>query len=332
MTTWDDLLDEFRALGGTADNVCLKVGRYGRGLFPKDSSKPVQIRIPDSLLVDHKFAQFPSGDFRLSADAPVGARERTFLENYEGEFSWPAGKREIEMTLQTIQETSPELRDLLRQSYYGHRWVVEPTDELVQQRFLDSRVINYKGADVIMPIIELANHGHETEYQIDEGVGLSGMFSDEILVRYQLCDPLQIFGKWGFASDKEFIGLSVHFKLEQAGVVVERADPKPKSEARPFTPAVSVEGGRINFPYLLLGHRTKPALPRGNFLRMMRDAGRLRTEAEDVFDFILHGNRMHLLKLIGACEGTAPRPGRLLRDMARFQLEAISHCVGRADT
>ena len=51
LTTWDELLDEFRALGGTADNIRLGHGEFGRGLFPVDPAKPVVIDIPDNLLV-----------------------------------------------------------------------------------------------------------------------------------------------------------------------------------------------------------------------------------------------------------------------------------------
>src|SRR6266480_2604064 len=51
LTSWHELLDEFRALGGTADNIRLGDGQFGRGLFPVDGTKPVAIHIPDSLLV-----------------------------------------------------------------------------------------------------------------------------------------------------------------------------------------------------------------------------------------------------------------------------------------
>jgi hypothetical protein len=182
-----------------------------------------------------------------------------------------------------------------------------------------------------MPIVELANHGHETRYDYTEGVGLAGTFAGEVLVRYQLCDPLQIFGKWGFASESEFFALSVHLNLEQARIVIGRDDPKPEDERKPFQPKVTVENGRVTFPYLLLGHKRQPGLPRGNFIRMMRDAGRLRAEAEDLFDLIQHINRLHMLNLLAIGENAPPGLGRLLERVARFQLEAMSHCIGRAE-
>ena len=49
---WDEMLDEFRSLGGIADNIRLGEGRFGRGLFPVDTSRPYRIHIPPSLLVN----------------------------------------------------------------------------------------------------------------------------------------------------------------------------------------------------------------------------------------------------------------------------------------
>ena len=328
---WEEMLTEFRALGGTAENICLKEGCYGRGLFPVAPSKPVKVLIPDSLLLDYEYVEFRHGVFKIAAEAPIGARERAFLENYECEFSWPAGRSEIESLLHTVQESSPELRELLKKSYYGYRWVAEPTPETVQERFLESRVIHYKDMDVIMPIVELANHGQVGQYEVGDGVGLSGIFAGEILVQYQLCDPLQIFGKWGFASDSELLALSIHLKMEQAGLVIGRDDPKPKQERKPFLPTVTVEGGKINFPYILLGHKRQPGLPRGNFIRTMRDAGRLRSEAEDLFDLLQHANRLHMLQLLAASEEAPPRLARLLQRVSRFQMEAMSHYIGRGE-
>jgi len=329
---WDDMLAEFRALGGTAENICLRQGLFGRGLFPVDPSQPIKLRVPDSLLVDHRYVQFYNDAFRLADDAPIGQRERAFLEAYEREFSWPAGRREIEGIFEVMQQASPELRELLKNGYYCYRWVAEPTPEVIQKRFLESRVIRYKGTDVIMPIVELANHGHATQYQTDDGVGLGGQFSGEILVRYQLCDPLQVFGKWGFASGDEAFALSVHLKVEQARILIGRGDVSSPPESKPFCPEIATVDERLKLSYLLLGHKQRPALARGIFTRMMRDRGRLRDEADSIFDTILHANRMHMLQLFAASEKAPQRLGNVLRKVARFQLEAMSHSIGRSDT
>lgn len=47
----DGILDDFRALGGTASNIRLGEGRFGRGLIPTDPNLPVRIHVPENLLV-----------------------------------------------------------------------------------------------------------------------------------------------------------------------------------------------------------------------------------------------------------------------------------------
>jgi hypothetical protein len=176
--------------------------------------------------------------------------------------------------------------------------------------------------------VELANHGHASRYEVGDGIGLSGLFPQEVLVRYELCDPLQIFGKWGFASGGEFFALSINLALEgKAGsLVIKRGDVGAEAGRRPFFPDVSIEGDRITLSYLMLGHKNFPRLARGNFYRIMRDAGR--SDAEERFDRIQHANRMVFYKLDAASERAAPPLGCLLRSVARFQLEAMSHNVG----
>ena len=48
---WHAFLDEFRAFGGKAENVMQRRGAFGLGLFPIDPSKPVDLLVPDELLV-----------------------------------------------------------------------------------------------------------------------------------------------------------------------------------------------------------------------------------------------------------------------------------------
>src|ERR1041385_6586669 len=146
---WEDMLGEFRALGGTADNICLKEGRFGRGLFPRDPSKPIRIHIPENLLVDMEHATVAGDEFRFAPDAPVGARERAFLENYERDFSWGPGRKEPEQLLQMMSEAPPELRAVLDTPFGFDPWLAGPTTEAIRERFLAARVIHHKGVRVV---------------------------------------------------------------------------------------------------------------------------------------------------------------------------------------
>src|SRR5436305_1795885 len=159
---WNEMLEEFRALGGVADNVYLGEGRFGRGLFPIDPSRPIKIHIPESLLLPVKHVEFRNDAFRIKPGAPIGARERRFLENYERDFSWNASREHIHDLLQMVHEAPLELREQLRK--FCAWWVSGPTPKAVQERFIASRAIRYNGKRVLMPITELANHGDGIEY------------------------------------------------------------------------------------------------------------------------------------------------------------------------
>ena len=49
---FQNLLEQFIELGGTAENICLRKGGLGRGIFPLDSLRRAKIVTPKSLLID----------------------------------------------------------------------------------------------------------------------------------------------------------------------------------------------------------------------------------------------------------------------------------------
>jgi len=327
---WDEMLDEFRALGGVADNICLKEGRFGRGLFPGDSSKPIKVHIPESLLIDANHLEFENYDLRVGPSSPAGAREKAFLENYEREFSWGVGREHTETILKLFQDAPAGLREILEgPPFNAGRWLADPNPKSIAERYFASRTIQYKGRIVVMPIVEMANYGDATQYEIGNGIGLSGRFDDEILVRYDLaCDSLYIFNAWGFATPEE-AAFSLPMGLEKSGIAIHRNAIKPELGRPRFFPRALVEGGKITLSFLLLGHKKYPRLARGIFYRIMRDAGR--RDAEEIFDMIQHVNRTQFYKLLAASEDAPPVLGRMLREVARYQLDAMSNNIGQRD-
>lgn len=328
---WADMLEEFRSLGGVAENICLREGRYGRGLFPSNPFKPYKINIPPSLLVDVKDVRFEGNTFGIASGAHIGAKERSFLESYQREFAWGVARNATEDVLQMLQEAPPELREILRKPFGLEVWLREPTPEQVQERFLASRALSFKeGMDVVIPIVELANHGSGTGYRVeDDGVGLSGQTAEEILVQYGARDPLGMFLGWGFASKSEPFALSLAMGVRQAGLLIRRGEADPASKPAPFMPTVIRDGSTIYLSYLMLGHRKNPQLARGIFNRIMRDVGR--ADATELFDFIQHANRLQWLRLLGASEQAAVPLANLLRTLVYAQLDALSHSIGSLD-
>jgi hypothetical protein len=184
-----------------------------------------------------------------------------------------------------------------------------------------------------MPIVELANHGSAPGYELDDGVGLSGRFEDEVLVRYNQLDPLQVFQHWGFVSRIESFAWSLSFGIslgsKQLDLSIRRNALNFEEGCDPFYPEVQKDGAQTVLSKMLLGHKAYPAVPRGIFYRVCREVEV--DDAAELFDRIQHVNRMQFLRLAQLSETAAPRLGRLLRNLAYAQLELLSNSFGARD-
>ena len=256
MSKWVDMLAEFRALGGIAENLCLKNGAFGRGLFPLDPSKPYKLHIPASLLMDTNHVEFENDVFRVGPKAQIGERARSFLEEYQRDFSWGVASKEVRDVVQMLYEAPQEIRDLMQGPFQARSWLVEPTDPAaVQRRYLASRALNFKtGIDVVIPIVELANHGQTTGYEVDEnGVGFEGKTDGEILVQYHPDDPLGMFVGWGFVSENEPFACSLSLRVDKKGppIRIMRKEVNLELRPKPFMPDVTREGDLLDtvFPH-----------------------------------------------------------------------------------
>ena len=331
MSKLEDMLAEFRALGGIAENLCLKNGAFGRGLFPLEPSKPYKLHIPASLLININHAEFENDVFRVGPKAQIGERARSFLEGYERDFSWGVANQEVRDVLQMLYEAPEEIRELMRSPFNTDSWLVEPTHPAaVQRRYLASRALAFKpGIDVVIPIVELANHGQKTGYEVDEnGVGLKGKTDGEILANYHRDDPLGMFVGWGFVSENESFACSLSLGVDKKGppLRIMRKEVNLELRPRPFMHDVTREGDTLILSFLMLVNRHNPQLPRAIFDHIMREAGR--KNVVEMFDYIQLVNRLQWLKLMKASESAAVPLGQMLRNLARSQLEAMSYNIG----
>jgi hypothetical protein len=326
MGAWDEMLDEFRALGGTAQNVRLGEGALGRGLFPIDPSQPVVIRIPGNLLMETADATFENGAFRVRPQAKIGARERAFLESYEDRFSWGGGGREdIAQVFEQAQALPAELRELLRAELRCGDWFGAFTPPTVEECFLSSRCIAWQGRMVVMPIVELANHGAGADYDTANGVSLGGTFASEVLVRYSEIDSYGLFLNWGFSHPQpQALSIALGGNVGGGRLRILRDLSEFRSPARP--PKLTNVGGTATLDFLTIGDREQPRRCKAAFHKLMRDAGF--PGFEEAFDTIQHANRMHFLKLMAAVEGFEVPIAHTLRRMARHQLAAMSFAFG----
>ena len=325
---WDEMLAEFRALGGTADNICLREGPIGRGLFPVDPAKPVAIRIPGNLLVDISDVDFAGGNFRVAARATIGERERAFLESYEAQFSWGSGGlSEIERIFDHAQAFPADIRRTLKSDYHCGDWFDDATDALMQRQFMLSRSIRYKDRTVVMPIVELANHGLFASYATRDGVGLQGQFSGEVLVRYADFDAHGTFSTWGFAFDQpQAFSIALGGKVGKNPVRINR-DLGGVVPGTPYwIPEFAARDGGAQLRFLMLGSKQYPKHCKSIFYKIMREIGL--SGFEEAFETVQHANRLFYLNLWSLIEDIDGPMAHTFRRVVHYQLRALSYCYG----
>jgi hypothetical protein len=330
LNSWDELVDEFRALGGTIENVRLGHGALGRGLFPIEPGRPFLIEIPPSLLVAATDVVFENGVLKIAAAASIGARERQFLEDYYAHISWGGGGRaEIERIFEHAIELPVELRQNLLEHYRLGDWFAEPSSELIQRQFVDSRELGgLRNGTVMMPIIELANHGPLCSYLGSENLVLKGTTADEITVEYVSGDTYSYFHSWGFVTESD-TAFSVLLEGSVGGtpLQISRMTIRTKVGVRPVPPTLTKSpGGILKLDFLMLGNRKMPRLCRGNFRSAFRAAGY--PDADESFDKIRMANQQQFLDLLADLEPLEGAMVRELRRLARLQLQALTYCYG----
>ena len=325
---WDEMIAEFRALGGVAENVRLGHGALGRGVFAIDPAKPVRIHVPESLLVEAGDVVFEGGKLKVAPAAKTGAREARFVEAYEAQFGWgDAGRREVEQVLDAAQELPDALRRRLRTEFRCGPWFEDRDDALVERQFIASRQIGYGARRVIMPVLDLANHGAGPGFRMQNGIALGGTARDEVLVGYSDMDTYGVFLAWGFAAEQpQAFSIALSGSVGVAKLNVDRDFGKIKAADRVGLPAMTRQDTGVKLDFLMIGNRNFPRLSRGIFYKRMREAGL--NGFEEAFDLVHHVNRMHFLDLIGALEDVEGAMADTLRRMARLQLQTMSHAWG----
>lgn len=333
--SWPDILTQFCALGGTAENIRMGYGSLGRGLFAIDPSKPVDLRTPPNLLPRRSDVIFRDNRFYIAPAANIGEPERAWLERYLNEISWGSGGRdETTAEIERLRSLPLAVRETLARTF-GMKFVVgELSPEMIAQRFLDARVITVN-EETVMPMIELVNNGPAPGYDTSSGVAVRGLFSDEVLVSYsEGHDTILCFAAWGIVCERPFAyshPLRLPIRQMDLDILVDIHDAKKVEVNLPKTlplklPKVTVQSGRIGFSFLMLGMKGLPRIPKSMFRRVIGDAGlQLDDEPFEIAQYINRGTFLGLLRDLETVEGEAARS---LRRVCLLQLDALNQSFG----
>lgn len=273
---------------------------------------------------------FENDVLKIAPDAGIGARERQFLEDYYAHLSWGGGGRaEIERIFEQAAELPAGLRRKLLEHYRCGDWFAEPSPKLIQQQFVDTRDLGgFHDRTVMMPVIELANHGTLCSYEAGENLQIKGATADEITVEYASGDTYSIFHSWGFVAE---CGIAFSVLLEGsiggAPLQISRHTLRTTMGVRPVPPTLTKSaGGILKLDFLMLGNRKMPRLCRGNFRSAFRTAGY--ADADETFEKIRMANQQQFLDLLADLEPLEGAMVRELRRLARLQLRALTYCFG----
>jgi hypothetical protein len=336
--TADELLSWFRALGGVADNVQLRQGPHGWGLFVVDPAQPVRVFTPASLLVSPKdLCLSPGGQIRVSPQAKLNPELLSFHEAYQRDWGWGAGAWQRSLQQHRQRQALPAaLAPFL--ALLGAPTDVGPlpTPEQALVAHCVSRQIKVEGRSCLMPVLELINHAPDgAPYGVDQGVALAGRFTDEVFACYRReMDAFHFLFNYHFVSPARVV-LSGQVRIDLPGMGVlhiARDDGRVDHHQGIPQPHVEVRQGAIHLSFVELAHLDAPERPREVFVRLMGAQGLPTARGHELFEGLVAHHRQVLQTLVQACEAArlADGPGdegglaRQLHQVAQAQLACLS--------
>ena len=326
---WHAFLEDFRGFGGRAENVMQRKGNFGMGLFPIDPSKPVDLHVPSSLLVSIENIELKDGNIVIKDDQNFPPGYSEWFRKYQENYSWGAEGKEITMAFEKGLKALPfSVQNLLNN--YGLynadiRFPEKDSEKEILQRFIQTRCINYQGKKVIMPIIDLVNHSPSVKtYDINaEGIAIDGVFEGEVLVRYNLLDPIRRLLGYGFNA-QEMMGYSLRCRIQHQDHVVIVQGGQSNRPMQPCKATFQKERFVVEQP--LLGSVRTPRMPRTLFLKACNGVEGI--DANELFDQIHHSNIIALASIIRELEDSESEAASQLRRSCVDQMVAQSHYFG----
>ncbi len=237
---WRDLAKDFKALGGTIENLRLDEGAHGRGLFYVESSSEAMVKCPMNLLSPSAAVTAGSGKVEVNGDAMPNRDHRQFIEDYyQALFYEQSGQQELSSFHEELRLLPLHAKSLLMKlGIVDERTLnTKPTETEVFQFYKARRSVRHKNIPVLAPIWDLINHSsfasrfRTTEQGVETQESL--MHGQEFLHRYNLLKgPLAQWRTYGFCS-KEVACYSFPFtrKIPSSSIILHTVGKQGGAEA-----------------------------------------------------------------------------------------------------
>lgn len=322
-----EMLRQFRTLGGVADNVCIRQGPHGYGLFAVIPRRPVRLMVPAPLLISPQALVItPTGDVEVKNGSGLSAELAAFHATYQRSFGWGAGGFEyIKQHRQQLCALPGALKNFLHILGCPNDLSQLPTPAQAFKEHCISRQISVFGASRLMPVMELINYANDgASYVVmQDSVSLSGTFKDEVLARYRhSMDAFHFFFNYHFATPgRSTLSCDVtvdipHFKTLR----VTRLDGLSDVKNGVRWPQLSVRKDEIHLSFVELVNRDTPTLPRQVFIELLSAQGLAISRAHQLFEGLLDHNRQIFQDFLRACENAEGHVVENLKAVAGYQL------------
>ena len=326
------LLERFTSLGGMAENICHREGEYGRGIFPVDSSRRARIMTPKNLLVERGDVCVSRDEIYVKDSSQFTSKEKNFIElNYN--YAWKDGGNACAAEFLKYVSTMPESvkNQLLGCGFIG-KDLLEccPDESGVLKRFIDERVVNFEGKNVLASIWDFVNHSsfaaplRITPYGVETPPIEPGL--EEVLHKYSgKNSPMSMWKKYGFACEC-IVAYSIPFtlKIGNHALAIRCAgrlglDPKEKT-------SFSVDGDVLSIKSLPVGCLSN-ALPRENFKSILSSVGLSADVANRLFPKIREVNIKARRDLIDSLQGAGSGAKAQLYKALMYEIKLIENSL-----
>ncbi|SIS69937.1 hypothetical protein [Neptunomonas antarctica] len=327
---FSEILEEFRTLGGTANNIELRKGIYGHGIYPLDVNKAIKIVTPPELLISPNLLYLDrSNQLKVKAKTDLNPKLIDFFEKYQRFFGWGNG---------AITELDDYHRELCRLPKIMQQYLVlfgwdypdfdkkKPKDYL--NEYFISRQIRIENESKIMPIIDLINHSSAgIAYTADNGVSVEGMFKSEVLTRYHgSFDAFHFYKNYRIAVPSNIVlSCDVKINVPNVGSInINRFDSIVDKVSDVIIPNIFKKDGEIRMSFVPLANKNKNAPSKQIFVEQIQKFNVPESTAYQIFDGLIEHNKQALTKLLDECMKSNSKIARELQVIALNQLALIS--------
>jgi hypothetical protein len=332
MGNFQDILERFIELGGTAENICLRKGELGRGIFPLDSLRRSKIFTPKNLLIDRSDVCISRDEIYVKGSSRFSSKEKNFIELYYN-YAWNGGGSSCSAEFLKYVLAIPESvkSQLLGCGFIDRALLNRCVDESeVFKRFVDERVVGFEGYSVLASIWDLVNHSsfapaiRIAPYGVETPPIEPGL--EEILHKYsQKNSPIGMWKKYGFACDCIF-AYSIPFKIDigDQALAIRCAGqlglgPKDKM-------SFSIDGDILSIKLLPVGCLSA-GLPKENFKSILSSVGLSSDVANRLFSKIREVNIKARRDLIDSLEKTGAGAKAQLYKALMYEIELIENSL-----